>query len=656
MRCRVLCFLLAVSLACWASMPAASETERIELFEVSVRIGEDASLTVTESITVFAAGDQVRRGIVRVFPTDYRDSDGNLTRAGFELIEATLNGAPTPAEVQRFGPEVEIRLGDPDILLDKGSHLFVITYRTTGQVAFLGEHDELYWNATGDAWAFPIERARFELALPARNPGDAFTEIQWYTGRAGDTGRDARRLEDNAVETTRSLDPGEGLTVVYAWPKGILDPGAAIAPESIGRWQMSPFRRVLLGLALGLFVYYLGAWALIGHDPPVRNLIPRFAPPEGIDAGFLRYLTAMRLDDQAFAAAILGLAVKGVLTIEERRLTADAIPGLDEASPLAGKAMALMGKFFGSEYTLHLRREELDAAGLNSREQLLVKGLFGDSRNELRLDTANRKVLLDCWKALKTTYENDGRPYFTHNLAWWLGGAIAYGVTAASLFAMALWRQGQGDALWLDAMLAVAAPAFLLLPILIPVTKGSGGFFAMALFKGLFPGMFVLVSAGFVWAGSGSDHAVDPLACLAPFVAAILVAVFRKLLPVRTQRGAELRDEANGLRMYIETGESARLAALTPPDRTPEHFEELLPYACALGTAGTWADRFEEVLAAKDYTPRWHTGRRTPIYAAGQMPSLVSGMSRSLGSSRGGSGLKGGSAGGGRGGGGGRGW
>lgn len=55
--------------------------------------------------------------------------------------------------------------------------------------------------------------------------------------------------------------------------------------------------------------------------------------------------------------------------------------------------------------------------------------------------------------------------------------------------------------------------------------------------------------------------------------------------------------------MYIRIAEKDRLAKLKAPEDTVEKFEELLPYAVALGCAKAWRKRFRTVLAERDYTP-----------------------------------------------------
>ncbi len=109
-------------------------------------------------------GKDIRRGIIRSIPTDFTDREGRVRRAPLELVSALLDGKPTQAGVSRAGERLEFRLGDPDVLLSFGEHVFTITYRTAGQLGFFEDHDELYWNATGNDWPFVIEKASFRAA------------------------------------------------------------------------------------------------------------------------------------------------------------------------------------------------------------------------------------------------------------------------------------------------------------------------------------------------------------------------------------------------------------------------------------------------------------------------------------------------------------
>jgi len=355
--------------------------ERVTRFDVEAAVEEDASLVVVERIGVFAEGKDIRRGIIRTIPTDFTDTEGVRRRAGFELLSAELDGKPTPAVLERVGESLDIRLGDPDIFLSHGEHLFTITYRTTGQLGFFEEHDELYWNVTGNDWVFLIESASFRMKLPGRNFGEGFTGVEFYTGKKGEQGRNARLPGDGSVESIGGVPPGEGLTVVYTWPKGIVAPPAGPAP-ALERWTASPLRMVHLAMPVILLVLMTVLWVLWGKDPPSQTIIPRFTPPKGVEAGFARYVRTMRMDDQSFAAMVLGVAVKGVLTVAEHSLATEAAKKTGKEIPQGGMGMKLLSKLVGKSYRLYLNREKLSKTGRWCRPRSTsCRNVFGRERS-----------------------------------------------------------------------------------------------------------------------------------------------------------------------------------------------------------------------------------------------------------------------------------
>ena len=64
--------------------------------------------------------------------------------------------------------------------------------------------------------------------------------------------------------------------------------------------------------------------------------------------------------------------------------------------------------------------------------------------------------------------------------------------------------------------------------------------------------------------------------------------------------------------MYLEMAEKDRLNLLNPPEMTPVHFEEALPYAFALGVEHVWSTKFKSILEDAQYRPDWNRG--APIY------------------------------------------
>jgi uncharacterized membrane protein len=156
------------------------------------------------------------------------------------------------------------------------------------------------------------------------------------------------------------------------------------------------------------------------------------------------------------------------------------------------------------------------------------------------------------------------------------------------------------------------------------------------------------------------------------FLAVLLLAVvinfaFYHWLKAPTMRGRRFLDEAEGLRMYLEVAEKDVMNFRYPPEKTPELFERLLPYAMALDVEQRWAEKFASVFLhigpdGQQYQPTWYHGHHWNASNLGAftssvgsaLTSAIASSSKAPGSSSGGGG--GGSSAGGGGGGGGGGW
>ncbi len=197
--------------------------ERITSFDSVIQVDLSGVLTVIETIAVAAEGDQIKRGIYRDFPTDYTNRAGIRVKVGFKILSVKRDSRSEPYHTKRQGNGVRLYIGDKNVFLNPGPYTYSITYQTDRQIGFFADYDELYWNVTGNDWAFPIEQATATIVLPA---GTAILQYSAYTGRQGSTAFNAKLVESAADEisfrTTAPLAPREGLTIAAAWPKGII--------------------------------------------------------------------------------------------------------------------------------------------------------------------------------------------------------------------------------------------------------------------------------------------------------------------------------------------------------------------------------------------------------------------------------------------------
>ena len=304
----------AAALAVSAALPAAAQ-ERINRFDVVIEVETDGDIVVTETIDVTAEGNQIRRGIFRDLPRFYT-ADGDRLRYDYDVLSVTRDGAREPYETSTDGAAWRIRIGDADVLLDSGAHVYEIRYRAANQVRYFDDYDEVYWNATGNYWAFPIEAASATVILP---PGGEVIQAAAYTGPLGASGADYSYRADGDAHVFQAARPfavGEGLTVSVGFQKGLIDPPSA-ADRSALWWQRNGSILILLGSLGGLFAFYWRGFNAVGRDPAKRPVFPHYAPPEGYSPAAVHhvYRRGFRGHD-ALIATLMSFAVTGRLKID----------------------------------------------------------------------------------------------------------------------------------------------------------------------------------------------------------------------------------------------------------------------------------------------------------------------------------------------------
>ncbi len=633
---------VATLLACLFLAAPVQAREEIDRFISDMVVLADGTLDVVEDISVNAEGNQIRRGIFRDFPTDYKQPNGTRIRVGFEVTSVKRNGMPEAWTTEKLSNGVRVRIGSADRFLAEGIHTYTITYKTTRQIGFFEDHDELYWNVTGNGWQFPINEVQASVTLPT---GAKIREVQTYTGRQGSTANQAviRKREGSVFQasTTAPLSEEEGFTIAVAWQKGIVAP-----PTSAQKMQWfiedNLGYGILAATLLGVTSYFWLAWARVGRDPPGGPIVPLFYPPEGLGPAALRYIRNQSFDNQALSAALVGLAVKGRLKIEND--DGDFVITRTEAKPVA----------------------------LSVSETALLNAL---PQSQLKLEDENHSKVSRARSALSQSLEEEyNGTMFLRNFRWFALGAalsviglIASGAMMANEKGPFLMFGGIFSAIWWGA----------LLPIAYGTASGmwSGGFLRaigrMMRLLFLVPFMAAgIIAPAYAFFSSGLDMSMLSLFSMA-LILGLVNFVFYKLLPAPTPAGRRTLDQIEGFRMYLATAEEKRLDALHPPEKTPELFERYLPYAMALDCENEWNKKFTAVLAAAAAAgataPIWYSSNRNGWSSGGFASGLNSALSSSIssastppgsssGMSGGSSGGGGGSSGGGGGGGGGGGW
>ena len=196
--------------------------ERILEYKTDIAVSLDGVLEITERITVSTQGIKIRRGIFRYFPTHYKDKNGNQYRVLLQVDEVLKDSSPTTYSVEKVTNGKRIKIGEKDVLLQPDIYTYTIKYLTNNQIGFFQDFDELYFNAIGNGWAFPIDKAKVTLRLPK---GVKIIKSIAYTGKKGEKESNYNvKIMDNKVrfENLRPFAPDEGLTIAVSWTKGFI--------------------------------------------------------------------------------------------------------------------------------------------------------------------------------------------------------------------------------------------------------------------------------------------------------------------------------------------------------------------------------------------------------------------------------------------------
>ena len=605
----------------------AQAAERIENYAVEIFIQPSGQVEIIETIDVIAAGQQIRRGIYRDFPTRYRDHYGRRYSVPFEIIDLTRNDAPEHWHKQGIRNGVRVYFGSAERLLRHGPHRYRLVYRTARQIGFFDDFDELYWNAIGHDWDFVIESAEVVVHLPGPVPAEQL-RIAGYPGRPGATGGefDYRIEADDRVRfaTTRPLMPGEGFTIAVGFPKGLVHEPTVTER----RMAMAADNRGFIAGMIGLLVvlaWYVTAWLRVGRDPAPGAIYPRYQPPTGYSPGMLRYCWRKGYDNACFAAALVSLAVKGAIRLEKS----------------------------GRNYTAHKAEGQTDAA----TEQALLKRMFANRSTSLRFIRSNHQRVSAVIRAHDQALSRrmEGR-YFLHNRLWLIPG-IAISAVAAALSILLMDHVDRFGAMFLAGFAIIWNSAvWAMLAATIRALRDLQNIVARLV--GLLPLLFLVP---FVLAGLAPLGMLAMLVGIAPVAVlvglAIINIVFWQLIKAPTPLGRELLDQIEGLKLYLDVAERDEIEQRHSgaPPQTFEEFERLLPYAVALDAADTWALRFEREIesalrAGEASTRHWHSavaGRDGSFSARDLSRGLGSGLASSTASAASAPGSSSGSGGGG---------
>ena len=358
---RVLCLALVLLAA-----PAASADRAlvIERFDATIHVSADGSIVVEETIVPRFTGSW--NGIFRTIPVQYRTPQGLNYTLRLDIESVTDDeGRELKHESSRERHYRKLKIwvpGATDV-----TRTVRLRYRVPNGLRFFDEHDELYWNVTGDEWEVPIESASAHVRLPDGVSGVRATA---FRGAYGSTERSEVSTAPDGVrvQTTRRLGMREGLTIVVGW-----NPGIVHRPTSVEKTADAIYSNLPLAIPPLLFVGMLYLWRKRGRDPELAPITTRYEPPAQMTPAELGTLIDGKPDMRDITATIVDLAVRGYVHIAE------------------SQNERFFGFFSDREYTFSLKKERSEWTGLKPHERGLLAAMFTGSGSSVALSDLKNK-------------------------------------------------------------------------------------------------------------------------------------------------------------------------------------------------------------------------------------------------------------------------
>lgn len=303
-------FALFIRPALAQPVPVPPTSEEISSFAVTIDVRKEGDILVSERIDYFFPSE--RHGIYRDIPTRYEFEDGKQVDVPVTVLGVRMaDGSAVPYQVTKNRVGIRLKIGDPNRTIS-GAQTYLISYGARGALRYFDDHDELYWNVTGEEWTVPIRRVSATIRLPQEVPAGPDIKVRCFTGPHGSTASDCvAGVQGTTAEFATNVAP---FTVAVAWPPGIVAKVVAKGPgmlENAGR-----FLPLLIPLLVALFMYV--KWQSEGRDPEGKGtLVVEYDPPPGLTPAEVGVVVDEHAQLKDVSAIIVDLAVRGYLKIRE---------------------------------------------------------------------------------------------------------------------------------------------------------------------------------------------------------------------------------------------------------------------------------------------------------------------------------------------------
>jgi len=540
--------------------------EKIDSYKVDLRILDDATVLVKETIK-YNFGTNQKHGIYRDIPIAKK----SLYEIPLEISRVYVtdeNDEKYSSQISKISSGLRIKVGSNDVYLT-GIKTYVINYQVDGAFIFTSDSDKLFWNVVGDGWTVPISNISVSIEYP-KGVEQNMVKASCYFGSYSSTLNcsDGSYVSgpggvEKLIYDLPDLKAHQGVTINLYFDKGIISQPPE--PNKVLIFFVMFF--ITFGwifLPIIVFIFMFIFWYKKGRDPKGKgNIIAQYNAPDGMLPAEMGIVYDEKLDNNDISAEIIYLAVKGYIRIKQ----------IDSKIAFVT----------GHDYILEQLKPYEDLESKYQKD--LLNNIFDQDNH---LDREKNKVSGDAIAAVRLSDLKDK----------------AY-----------KWLKGTEDLMY-DSVV-------------------SKGYFAKSpkSVKSKYSRLLVImviIFFAFVFTGAGVVILVlftfNPLWAVAIIASGLIIMAFGQAMSKRTLKGVLAKEYISGLKLYIDVAEKERIKFHNAPDKNPEKFEELLPYAMIFSLEKQWAKQFEGIYVEN---PKWYASSSLGTFSAITFSNSLADFSKS---------------------------
>ncbi len=603
--------------------PLTLSAEKISEFDSTITLHENDTITIKEEIT-YDSEELSKHGIYRDIPLD-TIKDSPINRHRVSIISITdENGNRVPYEVSAIitgGQGIKrIKIGNKNVTF-QGVKKYVISYDFTHALSQKDGNPYLYFNITGNAWPFMIEKSKVSINSNTENAIIGTEGVKCFTGFFGES-KDCslqNEIKNSGIYQANFIErlmPGQGITLFVP-----LTYTTSPFPSRRFVWFINHLDALLFPSLSLLFIFgTLFLYRKYGKDPDDgRVVVAEYTPPKNVSLLEASYILYEKIIPKSIGAQLVEEARVGNLSIEAKEN--NELIGFFKKISFSIKVLKIPEDAVAKTLLSSLSRSLKNVFESNSSNKFFVKILPANYSSEAPTISLGEPINLS-----KST--------ITQNELFNIEELIKESVLNKKFF----------DRIFLHSFTGRSERSQ-------SYKKGGFKIFLHTIPPVLFMLFFFFIVSGGYTLGS----VLYPIGFLVVCIISTISLV--RSLNRKTLYGVDMKYHLLGLKKYIDIAEEERIAFHNQPSKTPEFYLELLPWAMLFGLEKKWSKEFEGVSFAESDASFYHssipftaTSFVNTLGSSMESFSVVASQAATVATSGGGGGSSGGGGGGGGGG------